>query len=145
MSYRFIGVFVERPEKTIEELEELFDGYAREIKVPFVGTIISFKKLDSGERLEEGGSIKIRVLEKSQQLPQSRIAYIEYETFGGLLEFVGGFACRDGELLENSDRCTEDDDQPDGNDLFMALQEFVGAKSSRVNFEPFERGYFPNT
>ena len=158
MSYTFDGVFIESPEQDIEELEKLFNGYARKITAPFMGVVISFKEADSEEenaqeneapqlydREKEHAKVRERILEKSEQLPQSNVAYIYYQTFGGQLDFVYGFACRSGTLLENSERCTEDEDEPDGNDIFLSLQESVGAKSPRAYFAPFERGYFPNT
>lgn len=136
MGYRFEGVFVERPALSAEDLEKLFQGFAREIEQLFVGSVVSFKE----ER--DQISIKPYVLEKSKQLPNSKMAYIHYSTWGGPVEYVFGFACQNGVLIEGSEQGKEDDLQ---NEVLILLLKIMGAEPSNGYFAPFERGFFPNT
>lgn len=144
MAYTFRGVFIERPAQSAAELEELFGGYARAIETPFEGVVLSFRN-----DLEVADN-KNSILEKSRKIPDSRVAFIYYGTFGGMLDHVEGFACQNGALVEGSERDTNDaSDQSElestGNDILNSLLESVGARRPSSNFEPFERGFFPNT
>jgi hypothetical protein len=136
MAYRFEGVFVECPSLNAKELEELFDGFARDIEQPSVGTVVSFN------HNKEQISVKSYVLEKSKRLSDSKIAYIEYSNCGWTTEYAVGFACRNGIIMEGSEQEKEDDLQ---NEVLISLLQIMGAEPVNGNFEPFERGSFPNT
>jgi len=98
--------------------------------------------MDDDDYQADGKRIRARVLKASQQLPDSRIAYIDYSTFGGPPEYVAGFACKNGEVIEGSEQ--ERDDQ-NAREVLPFLLRMVGAKSPTFYFAPFERGFFPNT
>lgn len=134
MAYHFQGVFIERPVNDLKELEKLFGGYARAIEAPFVGVVVCFTAKST--------VFSAQILRLSKQIPESRLVYIDYSTFGGPPEYVTGFGCQNGQMIEGS---WQKRDDKNAGDALLHLLEFVGAKSPEFCFAPFERGFFPNT
>lgn len=142
MAYHFQGVFIGNCIKTPAELETLFGGRARAIQTPFVGVVISFETThaywDWDETQHE--AMKAQILKFSVEIPEALIAYIDYSTWGGAIEYVAGFACRNGAVIEGSE---QEGEEKAGNKVFLFLLEIMGAKSPELYFEPFTGHFFP--
>ena len=141
MAYHFNGVFIAPCPVAQSEAAALFDGFGRTIVAPFAGVLVSFKN-DWREKDDLTPLVQL-VLERSQQLPDSRIVCLDYQCWGGDVDFCWGFACQNGQMLGGGELERENDENLA---VLRELLGFLGAQLPESGFfAPFELGFFPNT